>query len=309
VNGTTVTASPVIDGPALQITLPATIGAGTSVTVSANNLANPIGGTLALSLAAGAGPAVSAPYTINQGAASLQSGFETLFGRALLVLPHFTPSSGAALAASVLSAGQRATQDAVALWIQQLTYVRPAIDRLDRVTAIAQMLVPASPPATWAVLQQPYDPADVWIATQSSPATVLTPGRLSCVLQLPPSQTIGFTGVAGLCVDEWSERVPNAAETTALTFHYEEPTARAPQALIMAVTPTAGSWDWTASPPPALPASDPIVTMLQSTLELAKIRTVDPQTLADGAQFLPLMYMPTNLAGASTGASTEEQMK
>ena len=240
---------------------------------------------------------------INQNAAAAQGAFETLLGRSILVLPHFTPAGAATLAASVLSATQGATADAIELWLQQLTYVRPAIDRLDRVSGIAQMLSPGQVKADWIVLQQPYDPNDAWIGTASSPAAATTPGRLACVLQLAAAQVVGFGGAAGLMIDEWAERIPSATETTSLAFHFTEPSARAPQALLLAVGQPAQSWAWNASPPSPVPASDNIVTILDATLDLAKIRTVDPLVLQDGGQFLPFIYMPLNLSGASTGAS------
>jgi hypothetical protein len=209
----------------------------------------------------------------------------------------------------VLSPAQGATADAISLWLQQLTYVRPAIDLLDRVSGITQMLTPAQTPPSWVVLQQPYDPADVWIGTAASPAAVPTPGRVSCVLQLPPSQVLAFNDVAGLYIDEWVERIPNATETTALTFHYQEPSARAPQALLLAVNQFAQAWNWAAPPPPRLPASDNIIAVLKSTLELARTRAVDPLALQDGAQYLPFVYMPVNLGGATTGAATAQAMQ
>jgi hypothetical protein len=96
-----------------------------------------------------------------------------------------------------------------------------------------------------------------------------------------------------------------------LTFHYEEPSARAPQALLLAVNPhwQNESWQWISPRPTAAPSNDNIVSVIQSTFDLAKIRTIDPQTLKDGAQMLPLIYMPINLGGASTGPANEVQME
>jgi hypothetical protein len=67
-----------------------------------------------------------------------------------------------------------------------------------------------------------------------------------------------------LIVDEWPERIPNAQAQTAVAFHFEEPAARAPQALLLAVCPdNRPTWD------DAL-----LQAVLAETLELAKIRTV-----------------------------------
>ena len=128
------------------------------------------------------------------------------------------------------------------------------------------------------------------------------------MLELPSTQTLSFHDVAGLYIDEWTERIPDATQTTALTFHYEEPTARAPQALLLAVNQGARAWAWGNTADVPVAASDNIVALLKSTLALAKIRAVDPLSLQDGGQFLPMVYMPTNLAGASTGASRNEAL-
>lgn len=309
VNGIAITQPPAIAGSVVQIVLPTALPAQANVTVIAKSLRNPSGGSCSLSISMGSRWTNSVIYTITPNADALQTAFETLFGRAFLVLPHFTPSNGSALANSVLSASQGATPEAIARWIQQLTYVRPAIDRFDRVTTIAQMLAAGEAPSTWTVLQQPYDSNDIWIGAASSPASVATSGRVTCLLQLPTSQSISFTNIAGLLVDEWVERIPSSAESTALAFHYQEPSARAPQALLLAVNPLGDDWEWNSSPPDKLAATNIIGTIIQSALDLAKIRAIDPLVLKDGAQFLPLTYIPTNYAGASTGISKSELIK
>jgi hypothetical protein len=98
---------------------------------------------------------------------------------------------------------------------------------------------------------------------------------------------------AGLLVDEWPERIPSTKETAAVAFHYEEPKARAPQALLLAVCPdNRDQWD-----------DDLILGTLQETLELAKIRTVDLASVQQVGEILPALYFALNLQGATVSSN------
>jgi len=85
------------------------------------------------------------------------------------------------------------------------------------------------------------------------------------------------------------QRIPSVRENAAVAFHYEEPKARAPQSLLLAVCPDSReTWD-----------DDLISGILQETLELAKIRTVDLDSVLQVGQILPALYFPFNLQGAT----------
>jgi hypothetical protein len=75
-----------------------------------------------------------------------------------------------------------------------------------------------------------------------------------------------------------------------VVFNYQEPTARAPQALLLAVNPTEQQW-WLQD------GYDLIRAILEETLDLAKVRTVDLASLSNGGQLLPALYLPANPAG------------
>ena len=90
--------------------------------------------------------------------------------------------------------------------------------------------------------------------------------------------------LSGVLVDEWTEVVPNTHETTAITFQFDPPDAVAPQSVLLAVPPMAGD-DWT---------SDTLRHVLKETLDLAKLRAVDAETLGEAAQYLPALYLAFN---------------
>ena len=92
--------------------------------------------------------------------------------------------------------------------------------------------------------------------------------------------------LCGLLVDEWVEVVPNAQETTALAFQFDPPNAVAPQNILIAVPPVPGQ-DWT---------TETLRRVLAETLDMAKLRAVDPPLLGAAAQYMPALYVPFNAA-------------
>jgi hypothetical protein len=88
----------------------------------------------------------------------------------------------------------------------------------------------------------------------------------------------------GLLLDEWTELIPNREESTALAFHYDDPGAEAPQAVLIAVAPdNAENW-----------SLDTVIAVLRETLELAKLRAVDGDLLGVLSQILPTTYLAAN---------------
>ena len=93
--------------------------------------------------------------------------------------------------------------------------------------------------------------------------------------------------LAGLLVDELTELVPSATETTGVAFRYEPPTATAPQALLLAVPPVIGE-AWTAGG---------LNQVLLETLDLAHVRALAPDDLDLVRQFLPATMLAFNTDG------------
>ena len=74
-----------------------------------------------------------------------------------------------------------------------------------------------------------------------------------------------------------------------MTFHVDDPTARAPQAILLGVQPdTAAAW--------TLPT---VEGTLLDAIEMARLRTVDPDSLGDVGHFLPALLFAVNLGDAS----------
>jgi hypothetical protein len=125
---------------------------------------------------------------------------------------------------------------------------------------------------------------DRWLGLPLDPATPLAQGRVA-IAAIATGNPAAAATFAGLMVDEFIDRIPSTATTAGLAFHFDEPDARAPQALLLAVCPDdRRTWDMTL-----------LHAILDETLELAKIRGVDLDSLQDVGQILPALYLPFNL--------------
>jgi hypothetical protein len=163
----------------------------------------------------------------------------------------------------------------------------------------------------WDPLQVAQDPdaaGDAWIGGPF-PADQRPVARAHLVWHQPvpvPGPT------AGLLLDEWIEPLPGAdrlrqatdivpaassppeSELTGVAFHYDRPDAKAPQTVLIAVPPDT-SQGWTA---------DGLVQVLLETLELAKLRAIDPDDIAPMRALLPAMRMsPTDGTGQTLTAA------
>jgi hypothetical protein len=170
-----------------------------------------------------------------------------------------------------------------------LTHIRPGILRLDSALTLAEILSDGALAAPDLLLGQlPAISGDRWLGLGLDPANPPDKGRVAfaCVTQGDPTNQDTY---AGLMLDEWPERIPSTQETAAVAFHYEEPNARASQVLLLAVCPDGReTWD-----------DDLITGILQEALELAKIRTVDLDSVQEVGQIFPALYFALNLKGAT----------
>jgi hypothetical protein len=133
------------------------------------------------------------------------------------------------------------------------------------------------------VAQLPLDCTERWVGLQPLPGGTIPPSKLSLVVQ-PLTPIDATKPLCGLFIDEWIEVVPNQTETTAVAFQFDPPNSFAPQNVLVAVPPVQGQ-AWT---------TETLRRVLLETLDLAKLRAVDPSLLGAAAQFLPALYVPFN---------------
>ena len=86
-----------------------------------------------------------------------------------------------------------------------------------------------------------------------------------------------------------------AAEVTGLAYTVDAPEAYPPQSILLAVAPDQ-SWGW---------SLDVLLDVVQETLELAKIRTVDLGDLPRLGRVLPALHSGNNVDDMLTAAGVK----
>jgi hypothetical protein len=124
-------------------------------------------------------------------------------------------------------------------------------------------------------------PGDPW---QESPPGGSSPPVL--FVAYGPSQTLDGAAdpvVAAAVLDSWTETIPSEQHTVSAAFGFNAPAARAPQAILVAVTPVDGS-------PLDVPT---LLDILIETRELAHARMATARDLQPLAAALPMTMLPT----------------
>jgi hypothetical protein len=173
---------------------------------------------------------------------------------------------------------------AAGTWFQRMARLRPGVERLDAALLYAEALAGATL-THFEVAQLPATAGDRWLAlsqTAKAPS-----GRLSLVA-FAPEPIPGNTSVAGLTIDEWVEVLPDAQQITGVSLHHDDPTARAPQAILLGVRPDDFP-EWTL---------ESVEGTVLEALEEAKLRAVDPDALTGLGHYLPALYFAYNSGGA-----------
>jgi len=210
---------------------------------------------------------------------AIREAGKKLLGKAFVMLPHFTLRNAADLAAQIVldpSKGllRAAPVEAMGKWAGGLARVRERMAGLDTVQMWAEnfdLVFPEKNPVQFPfALDETGVATDHWLGLEYPAGYQPTEDKLSLVLMNADLLSSGTdTFQAALLIDEWVEIIPNLVETTAITFNYDQPDAKPPNTLLLAVSPQeTGQWQW-----------DHLIYTLNDTLELAKNRAVEPEHL------------------------------
>ena len=161
---------------------------------------------------------------------------------------------------------------AAVAWVQQVGLVRAPVERFLLATGGGPLAVAQHPPAPrWAGLP---------LADGAEPAADVTS-------VLVHGAGAGAARLAGFVVDEWADVVPVRGATAGVAFDFDEPGARAPQAVLLAVPPVVGA-AWTL---------DTLAAVVTETADLARIRMVGPDEMPWVGHYLPALYVADNPDG------------
>ena len=86
--------------------------------------------------------------------------------------------------------------------------------------------------------------------------------------------------------------LPSPQQITGISFHQDDPTSRAPQSILLGVPPD-NFLEWT---------MEAVEGTVLEALDLAKIRAVDPDALANLGHYLPALYFAYNAGAAAPEA-------
>jgi hypothetical protein len=214
----------------------------------------------------------------------LLARLRAVFGPGFLALPRFTAANAADVSASLADAGALRGDDPLAAytWMQRMERVRTPLARLGRPLREAEVLG-GKKMLDLSIAQVPHVVGQRWVGLDVPDGGAVTDGCASLVLQGVPAKLAGK--LCGLLVDEWTELVPSRTETTGIAFQYDPPDNAAPQAILLAVPPVVGE-PWTVRS---------LNRVLLETLDLARLRAVDPAALGDVAHYLPATYLAFNV--------------
>lgn len=228
----------------------------------------------------------AARLTRAQAAADPMDAIREVFGSAFVVCPVFRPQNAADLATTWSRSVelQGGNPMAAVTWFHRTSRVREGMSRLEDAFRYAEALGTGAE-LNLTIGQLPVRDADRWVGLPLADGKPLAPGTLSLVAQVSQSFDAAQP-LAGLLLDEWVETVPNTSETTAIAFQYNQPDATPPHAILIAVPPVPDQ-PWTA---------DTLHKVLMETMDLAKMRMVDPSLLSELQHFLPAMYFASNAA-------------
>ncbi len=231
---------------------------------------------------AAAGPAEQVEHDL----ARIKSVFGRFFSALPLVRPPNTAELNKAFSGSSALLGGDPLQ--ALSWLQGAARVRPAPSALDAALSFAAAL--GRPSALeLRVAQLPFQAGERWVGLPLAPGGSIPPGKISLVAHLPqpfkPAQPL-----AGLLVDAWVEVIPSPQVTSGVSFNFDAPGARPPQAVLLALTPP-GTAGWEV---------ETLEQTLLEALDLARLRAVDPQALGGEVllqRLLPALYISNNLSG------------
>ena len=117
-------------------------------------------------------------------------------------------------------------------------------------------------------VQLPHDSKDYWMAVEY-PDFEYDEAKICYAVHSVSEDLNDSLLQCGFMIEEWVETIPNKEITTAVTYHYDEPIAEAPNALLLAV-PSEIKGKWTL---------DDILNIMKSTYDDMKLRAVEPDIL------------------------------
>jgi hypothetical protein len=228
--------------------------------------------------------------------------FKALFGNDFLVMPPFYPPNPAELGLSLSDGATLLPQpedaNAPRQFLQQAAQIYEGLGRF-RTLSLYMGALNVAPQLRLDLAQLPRSPREAWIGLRfnhrkTAPLPPPLPGRQSLLLFSPSTLAPAASDIwTGFVIEDWVEVIPNATETTAVGFHFDNPGAEAGQAILVVPPSTVGG-NWKPSD---------VWATLSETFDLATYRAVDLERVGGYGQFLPAIYVSNNVAVQTANTS------
>ena len=217
-----------------------------------------------------------------------REALDLLMGAAMPFLPRFEAPAAAELgnamahgqAAAFIDAGAAPRRAAIRQFELVAARVRPPLGAWRRLEITGGALGARDLPRR--VAQLPYDATARWAALPFADEASRPRAGLVSLLLLQADAPAVTVPWSGLLLDQWVETIPSPTEQTGIAFHYDDPGAEAPQAVLVAVPPVEHAKAW---------RLEWLLGALHETLDLAGIRAVDGEQLGELGQLLPAICL------------------
>lgn len=171
-------------------------------------------------------------------------------------------------------------------WLSSSALVRKRLAAVESVRLLSDVLHEQQ--ISMGVAQLPFveptNPAerDYWLGAEYPDSYTPDSDKLSLVCF--GQENVG-PSACGLVIDEWMEIIPDRKETTGIALHFNQPDARAPQNVLLAVPPEkTGTWNF-----------DDLILSVEEALNMARLRAVEPEYV-DFSMFSQLLPATATLA-------------
>lgn len=229
----------------------------------------------------------------------LNSIMSNIYGGNYILLPSFTNPSQGVLHNQ--NSSDLLTNGNINSWFHSEARVRGQLENIEWVKLLEDehnrdsstpSTSPRSDKLDIAALQLPYDHSasgvNRWMNFKVSTEEALD--NAVCFSVIGDSDfSSSSQKYCGLVIDTWTETLPAEEETTGIALNYDRPKAKAPQACIMAVSPSiTGNWSW-----------DDLAYSVNNVYNSAEIRGETYENLLEGfgGQILPATsYSPMEVS-------------
>lgn len=212
-------------------------------------------------------------------AADPVAGAQALFGKDFLAL---VAVSGAADLFAATVGALDPGRAAIRRWLRDVATVRPAVARYAETLLFADSAAAGRPLRIAQLAATGTAGTSTWLGLPLPAGTPSPDQPVTDVVLDAPSGYVATDPIAGFVVDEWVEQLPHrdltgtASITTGVAVNANAPNSRAPQAILLAVSPDGQRW-----------TSDALLDVLRETRELAGLRAVTLERQASPSPIMP----------------------